>query len=175
MWYTIVSFPSTVPLLGHSFCTLVRQVIISSAEVSLNFPSHTGMSAALSALTVVASFSQLFAGYLEMSCIFQCVFFVLQGVMYLLSSKINMLNIEGCCVFPLVYYKQSPVVIPSAPLSGMASPHLDPLWRCLRSTRLLFPHTTAVPFCETPKETDTQQVAHLMSEMCKISENYMEK
>lgn len=67
MWYTNVSFSSTVPLPGHYFCTVLRSF--------RTLPPTLGQVLVL-ALTLV-SFFRLFAGYLELSCIFQCVFFVL--------------------------------------------------------------------------------------------------
>ena len=76
MWYTNVSFSSTVPLLGlFSFAPLLGR---SSAVPRTPWgPPTLGQVLVLALTLVVASFFQLFAGYLEMSCIFQCVFFVL--------------------------------------------------------------------------------------------------
>lgn len=67
MWYTNVSFSFTVPLPGHYFCTVPRSF--------RTLPPAVGQVLVL-ALTLV-SFFQLFAGYLELSCISRCVFFVL--------------------------------------------------------------------------------------------------
>lgn len=67
-------FSSTVPLLGHYFCTLVRQVVISIAEVSQNFSSHTGTGAGLSTGTwfeFLAAVRRLFGNVLYFP---MCVF-----------------------------------------------------------------------------------------------------
>lgn len=86
----VLSFHST--LAGHYFCALVRQVVISGAEVSLNFPSHTGTSAALSTRRCCEFLSALCRLSGNVLYFPMCVFCTVGSNVSFIIKKINMLK-----------------------------------------------------------------------------------